>query len=78
MLVSVYIRKEDEQLWRDLDQKAEAVHNMLHAHSTPTVISTINTLADAKKVVDHLANVRKVFPGAELDKPRYIRPIDTA
>lgn len=30
MLVSVYIRKEDEELWRALEGKTQAIHDMLH------------------------------------------------
>lgn len=30
MLVSVYIRKEDEEVWRKLPKKTQAIHDMLH------------------------------------------------
>lgn len=36
MLVSVYIRKSDEDRWRKLPKKTEAIHKMLHNTNTNT------------------------------------------
>lgn len=36
MLVSVYIRKEDEDLWRKLPKKSEAISKMLRDYGTST------------------------------------------
>jgi len=37
MLVSVYIRKEDEDLWRELPKKSEAIHALLHGQKIAEV-----------------------------------------
>lgn len=42
MLVSVYIRKEDEQRWKALQNKSEAIHKLLTNSNTNSVSDEVN------------------------------------
>lgn len=49
MLVSVYIRKEDEDKWRKLPKKTEAIHAMLNGQKL-SAVRIEETVADVPKI----------------------------
>lgn len=50
-LKSVYIRQEDLELWKNLKDKSEAVHNMLHSSHVEAPRMRLNE-KDESRVVD--------------------------
>ena len=62
MLVSVYIRKEDEDLWRKLPKKSEAISKMLHGAKIDAVkiVETIPRPSEPKKVSSPRMSVEEV------------------
>jgi hypothetical protein len=59
MLVSVYIRKEDEDLWRELPKKSEAISKMLRAQHD-AIVASARYIKATSELTPRLAQVKKV------------------
>ena len=68
MLVSVYIRKSDEEKWRNLENKTAAISKLLNANTSST--NTIST----PKIKKELLKIDGVSVASEAECPRHHVP----